>query len=85
MIFLFNWVILRFYGNFRGCTGIFSLSISPLAYVMILALFLLVGMLEDERCNDNMRREFQACYDSCVTQHIWTWLGLVVLPSLKQT
>ena len=23
--------------------------------------------IQDERCNDNMRREFQACYDSCVT------------------
>lgn len=25
-----------------------------------------VYFLADERCNDNMRREFQACYDSCV-------------------
>ncbi|CAK8985770.1 unnamed protein product [Durusdinium trenchii] len=25
-----------------------------------------VYFLADEKCNDNMRREFQACYDSCV-------------------
>ena len=26
---------------------------------------------QDERCNDNMRREFQACYDSCATGPRW--------------
>ena len=48
-----------------------------------------VYFLSDERCNDNMRREFQACYDSCVMpsgpnpditiRAAWTqpfWVGL---------